>query len=76
MVVPRDDILKKDSEALVWLEAVHELESAKLRIKELFDRSHGEYLIFDQRALQIVDRCTAPPDTQAESRRLLRSEKR
>lgn len=32
MVVPRDDILKKDSEALVWLEAVHELESAKLRI--------------------------------------------
>lgn len=28
MVVPRYDILKKDSEALVWLEAVHELESA------------------------------------------------
>jgi hypothetical protein len=75
MVVPRYDILRQESEALVWVEAVHELESAQLLVKELFARSHGEYLIFDQHALQIVDRCTTPTNTQAEPRGLLRGEK-
>ena len=35
------------------------LESAKLRIRELAARSEGEYVIFDQRTRQIVDRFTA-----------------
>jgi len=60
MVLPAFDILKKDAAALVWVEAVQDLELAKQRIKELSARSHGEYVIFDQRTRQIVDRCTAP----------------
>jgi hypothetical protein len=60
MVLPAFDILKKDAAALVWVEAVHDLDFAKQRIKELSARSHGEYVIFDQRTRQIVDRCIAP----------------
>jgi len=60
MALPEFDILKKDSAALVWVEAVQDLEAAKLRIKELSARSHGEYVIFDQKTRQIVDRCTTP----------------
>jgi hypothetical protein len=60
MVLPPFDILKKDAAALVWVEAVEDLEFAKQRIKELSARSHAEYVIFDQRTRQIVDRCTTP----------------
>ena len=60
MVLPAFDILKKDAAALVWVEAVHDLELAKQRIKELSARSHGEYVVFDQRTRQIVERCVAP----------------
>jgi hypothetical protein len=48
------DIFKKDSAALVWVEAVHDLEAAERRVKELAQRSHAEYVIFDQRKQQIV----------------------
>lgn len=60
MALPSYDILKKDSAALVWVEAVDDLESAKRRIQELSSRSNGdgEYVIFDQRSRQIVDRVT------------------
>ena len=48
------DILKKDSAALVWIEAVHDLETARLRVKELVAASKAEYVIFDQRTRQII----------------------
>jgi hypothetical protein len=61
MALPAYDILKKDAAALVWVEAVQDLESAKLRIKELAARCEAEYVIFDQRNREIVDRLNALP---------------
>lgn len=58
MLLPAYDILKKDAAALIWVEALDNLQSAKLRIRELAARSEGEYVIFDQRTRQIVDRFT------------------
>jgi hypothetical protein len=60
MLLPSYDILKKDAAALVWVEAVNDLEVAKVRIHELAARSEGEYVIFDQRSRQIVARIHAP----------------
>ena len=53
------DILKKDAADMVWVEAVHDLQTAKLRVKELAAGSHGEYVIFDQRTRKIVANCGA-----------------
>ena len=54
MVLAAYDIFKKDAAALVWVEAVSDLESAERRIGELAQGSHGEYVIFDQKAQKIV----------------------
>lgn len=48
------DILRKDATDMVWVEAVHDLEAAKLRVKELTAGSNHEYIIFDQRTRKIV----------------------
>jgi hypothetical protein len=48
------DILKKDAAALIWVEAVYDLETAKLRVRELVASSQGEFVIFDQRTRQII----------------------
>ena len=61
MAVPAYDILKKDAAALVWVEAVQDLEYAKQRIKELAARCEAEYVIFDQRTSEIVGRLNALP---------------
>jgi hypothetical protein len=49
-----DILLKKNADDVIWVEVAHDLESAKSRVKELAVRSHGEYVIFDQRARKIV----------------------
>jgi hypothetical protein len=49
------DILRKDATHMVWVEAVHDLETAKLRVKELASGSDEEYVIFDQRTRKIVE---------------------
>jgi hypothetical protein len=59
-LTPSYDILRKDAAALVWVQAMDNLELAKLRIRELAARSEGEYVIFDQRTRHIVDRFTTP----------------
>jgi hypothetical protein len=48
------DILKKDAATLIWVEAVYDLETAKLRVRELVASSQGEFVIFDQRTRQII----------------------
>jgi hypothetical protein len=48
------DILKKEAATLVWVEASHDLESARSRVKELIASSQSEYVIFDQRTRQII----------------------
>jgi hypothetical protein len=60
MALPPYDILKKDAAALVWVEAAQDLDAAKQRIQELSAGSNTtEYVIFDQRSRQIVDRAPA-----------------
>jgi hypothetical protein len=58
--LPPYDILRKDAAALVWVEAVTDLDYGKSRIKELAASAQGEYVIFDQRSRQIVARFTSP----------------
>ena len=60
MLVAAYDILKKDAAALIWVEAVHDLETARSRVKELTAGSQVEYVIFDQRTRQIVPNFNAP----------------
>jgi len=38
----------------VWMEAVQDLETAKLRMLELVGRSPGEYFVFCQESQEIV----------------------
>ena len=55
MTLPAYDIFKIDgAAAMIWVEAVEDLESAKMRVKELSHGSNTEYAIFDQRTKQIV----------------------
>jgi hypothetical protein len=54
------DILKKEAATLIWVEAAYDLESARLRVKELVDRSPDEYVIFDQRTRQIIANSNSP----------------
>ncbi len=56
MAIPRYDVI----------EAVDDLESARLRIQELRSASCGEYLVFDQNTGQTVDKCAMVPDTRSE----------
>ena len=51
------DILRKDAAALIWVEAVYDLETAKRRIRELVAVLNGEYVIFDQLTRTIVATC-------------------
>lgn len=48
------DILRKDATDMVWIEAVHDLEVAKSRVKELAAASNTEYVVYDQRTRRIV----------------------
>ncbi len=45
MAIPRYDVLKRDCGGLLWIEAVDDLESARLIIQELSSASHGEYFV-------------------------------
>jgi hypothetical protein len=49
------DILKKNPEgSFCRFEAVNDLASANIRIKELNTSSPGEYVVFDQRRLDLI----------------------
>ena len=52
---PHLDILMRHSDgSYVWLEAAHDLESAKVRLRELSTINPGEYFVFDHRAQKVV----------------------
>jgi hypothetical protein len=54
------DIFRKDLLGTpVWMEAVQDLKTAKLRVMELAGRSPGEYFVFSQETKEIVSN-TAP----------------
>ena len=51
----RFDIVRKENErAMFWLEAVADLEAAKVRVRELLSFWPGEYQIFDLSTRQLV----------------------
>jgi hypothetical protein len=55
MPSPALDIFNKDRRGdPVWLEAVGDLENARLRLSQLASVIPGEYFAFDQNAHQIV----------------------
>jgi hypothetical protein len=54
------DIFRRDLLGTpVWMEAVQDLETAKLRVVELATRSPGEYFVFSQESQEIVS--STPP---------------
>jgi len=54
MSSPAYDIFRKKDSQLIWVEAAHELESAKKRIATLAMQDRAEYVIYDQLAKRIV----------------------
>jgi len=48
--------MRHESE-LVWIEASHDLTLAKKRMRELAEQSGEQYVVYDQRARQIVASC-------------------
>jgi hypothetical protein len=55
MSLPAYDIFKKDAAAaMIWVEAVEDLESAKMRVRELSRNSDAEYAIFNQNTKEVV----------------------
>jgi hypothetical protein len=54
MSSPAYDIFRKKDSQLIWVEAAHELESAKKRIATLAMQDRAEYVIYDHRAKRIV----------------------
>jgi len=62
------DILKKKPEgSFRWFEAVNDLDSANIRIKELIALSTGEYVVFDQRTHNVIP--VAPSSFRSNARR-------
>jgi hypothetical protein len=54
------DIFRKDLLGTpVWMEAVQDLETASLRVRELAARSPGEYFVFSHQSQEIVS--STPP---------------
>jgi len=49
MTLPAYDIFEKHDAALVWVESVQDLATAKKRVEELSKQSPCEYFVFDQR---------------------------
>jgi hypothetical protein len=52
--VPTYDIVKKQGSSFVWVEAAHDIQSAKKRVYELSRHSDAEFVIFNEHTLQVV----------------------
>jgi len=62
------NIFKRDaSGAPVWVEAVHDLDTAKGRIIELSAESPGQYVVFSQRSGRVVSSGTIVASPAARS---------
>ena len=62
MSLPAYDIFKKDAAAaMIWVESVDDLESAKMRVRELLRASYAEYAIFNQHTKQVVFKAGRQP---------------
>jgi hypothetical protein len=51
------DLFRRNKDGkFIWLEAGEDLKAAKLRLQELSAGAPGEYLLFDRRTAQIIER--------------------
>jgi hypothetical protein len=49
------DILKRDRRGtFLWLEAVHDMEAAQIRLRQLSEQSTDEFVVFRNVDLQVV----------------------
>jgi hypothetical protein len=54
MTLPSYDIVKKEANNFVWVEAAHDIQSAKKRVYELSRHSAAEFVIFNECTLEVV----------------------
>jgi hypothetical protein len=54
MTLPAYDILKKNDNNFVWVDAAHDIQSAKKRVYELSRHGDAEFVIFNEHTLQVV----------------------
>ena len=54
ITLPAYDIVKKKDNDFVWVEAAHDIQSAKKRVSELSRHSDAEFVIFNEHTLQVV----------------------
>ena len=54
MNLPAYDIVKKEDDTFVWVEAAHDIQSAMKRVNELSRHSNAEFVIFNEHTLQVV----------------------
>ena len=54
MTLPTYDIVKKEDDTFVWVEAAHDIQSAKKRVNELSRHSNAEFVIFNEHTLQVI----------------------
>jgi predicted kinase len=54
MAFPTYDIVKKERKNFVWVDAPHDIESAKRRVYELSRNSDAEFVIFNEQTLQVA----------------------
>jgi hypothetical protein len=60
MTLPSYDIVKKEDNNFVWVEASHDIQAAKNRVYELSRHSDAEFVIFNERTLQVVAAVETP----------------
>ena len=54
MTLPTYDIVKKEDNNFMWVEAAYDIQSAKKRVYELSRHSDAEFVIFNEHTLQVV----------------------
>ena len=54
MTLPAYDIVMKEDNNFVWVDAAHDIQSAKKRVSELSQNSDAEFVIFNEHTLQVV----------------------
>ena len=54
MTLPAYDIVKKNDNNFVWVDAAHDIQSAKKRVYELSRHSDAEFVIVNEHTLQVV----------------------
>jgi len=57
-----DIVRQEDDKSAIWLEAVFDLNTAQLRIQELFSLCLGQFQVIDQQSHQIIARVNGLPN--------------